>query len=120
MVWGSTGEPNSRLPWCARIACSRFRSNSSGKPSILSRCLADHVPPHQDVADQATFLRVLCLDRMILELAQLADVVQDRGGDDQAPVERWIELVVILGVVVRQEAGDPSHAPDVLQQPGRV
>ena len=72
------------------------------------------------MADQAAFLGVFGLDRMILQLAQLADVVQDRGRDDQAPIERRIELVVILGIVVGQEAGDPGHAPDMLEQPGRV
>src|SRR5436305_564027 len=33
-VWGRIGAPYSFLPWCARIACSRFRRVSSGNPSI--------------------------------------------------------------------------------------
>ena len=49
-----------------------------GKAVDPTRGLANHVPPHQDMADQAAFLGIFGLDRMILELTQLADVVQDR------------------------------------------
>ena len=90
------------------------------EPVDPGRGLANHVPAHQHVTDQGPFRRIPCLDRVIRKLAQLADVVQDRGRHDQTAIERRIELVVVLAVMIGQKHGDPGHAPDVLEQTRRV
>ena len=54
------------------------------------------------MANQAAFLGVLGLDRMVLQLAELADVVQHDRGDDHTLVEGRVQVLVIIAVVLDQ------------------
>ena len=69
---------------------------------------------------QTTLFRVFGLDRVITQLPEFADVVQDRRGDDHALVERRIEIVVIARVMIDQQRSHLGHAPDMLEQARRV
>ena len=116
IVCGTIGAPNSLLAVVGEDRVLEQQQGLLGEPVDLPGRLADHVAAHQDVADQAAFLGVLRLDRVIVQLAELADVVEDRRGHDDRLVQGRIQAVVILRVVVGQEPGDPGHAPDVLEQ----
>ena len=87
-----------------------------GEAGDVPRGVADHVAAQDDVADQGPVLGVLRLDRVVVQLAELADVVEDRRGDDHVAVDRRVQVVVVLAVVLRERHADPGDAPEVLDQ----
>ena len=106
-VWGSTGAPNSRLPVMGQDGVLQEQQRLLGEALDGAGLLADQVAAHQDVPDQAPFLGVSGLDGMVLQLAELADVVEDDRGDDHPLVEGRIEVVVVRGIVLDQETRRP-------------
>src|SRR5271166_7065029 len=66
-----------------------------GEALDLACCFANQVAPHHHMTDETAFFRVSGLDWVITQLAKLADIMQNRGGDHNTLVERRIEVIVI-------------------------
>ena len=77
----------------------------------VAGALLDRAQAEMDVAQQAALLG-LAEGRPAAELADAADVVQQRGGEEEVGAEAWVELGGLAA-----ECGDANR---VLEQPTRV
>ncbi len=105
------------------IRCSSRKQRVGVEPRLACHGggrLADHVAADEDVADQRAFGRVGGPFRPLLHLAELADVVQDSAGDDQALVQRRLHVGIVVGVLVGQKDARAGDAERVFQQPADV
>ena len=71
--------------------------------------------PCRDVADQLARGRIFGPLRPLFDLAQLADVVQDGPGHDQAAFKPGLQVGIVFGVFVGQIDRRAGHAQHVLQ-----
>ena len=98
MVIGSTGAPYSRSPWCDRMRCDHLGPERVGETGNRVARLAHHQRAERHVADEIP-LACVAGGRAVVQLLELADVVQERAGHDE------IRIGVVL---VRQDA--PARA----------
>ena len=95
-------------PWWQSTQCSSASRRDSSRPLGT---LGDHPLADHDVAEQPPLLAETDL-RPQRELARAAEVVDDRGGQQQVGVQPGVKLAELVG--------ERRHRHGVLEQPAQV